>query len=104
VIRAIEHVLQRFGYDIRSASTAPEALALMRLQRPCVVLLNMHLPLADAIQFRALQLSEPGLADIPVVCLTAHRSTVPEWRTLGLPMLQKPVSSEELLWTVHSYA
>src|SRR6266851_2685046 len=71
---------------------------------PCVILLDLMMPVMDGWQFRAKQLSEPGLAQLPVIVLSA----VPEIRHHAAEMnaagfLSKPFLLDRLLSTVQRY-
>ena len=44
---------------------------LMRHRRPCLVLLDLMMPVMNGWDFRRFQIADPALADIPVICLTA---------------------------------
>ena len=65
-------VLQSEGYRVESAANALEALErLARPPRPSLILLDIMLPYMDGLEFRALQRAAPGMADIPVIVITA---------------------------------
>ena len=55
------------------------------------------MPVMDGWQFRAEQLSEPGLADVPVICVTAVAEHSERLERLQAPCLQKPVEFQTLL-------
>jgi CheY-like chemotaxis protein len=69
----------------------------MRARRPCLVLLDLMMPVMDGWQFRAEQLSEPALADVPVICVTAVAEHSERLERLQAPCLQKPVEFQTLL-------
>lgn len=96
-------LLNGYGYDTVLANNGADALEQLRRQRPCLVLLDVMMPVMDGFQFRARQLEDPDLASIPVLCLTAmfdHRHVA---RELGARCLQKPVSIDELLSVVNAH-
>jgi DNA-binding response OmpR family regulator len=39
--------------------------------RPSLVLLDLMMPVMDGVQFRAAQLRDPQIAQVPVVCISA---------------------------------
>lgn len=63
--------LQLEGFTVSTASNGAEALVRMRQSRPCLVLLDLMMPVMDGEEFRAEQLEDPRLADVPVVCISA---------------------------------
>ena len=58
-------------FDVRLASGAEEALALIAEARPDVVLLDVSMPLADGPQTLALLRAMPSMKDVPIAFLTA---------------------------------
>ena len=62
------------GYEVRGASNGEEALATLAAWRPSLILLDLMMPIMDGWTFRARQLAEPSLGDIPVIVMTAARS------------------------------
>jgi DNA-binding response OmpR family regulator len=83
--------LRTEGFETECASNGLEALRRMRERRPCVVLLDIHMPRMDGFEFRRRQLADPELAAIPVLCLTALHDLAGIAQELDLPCLQKPI-------------
>jgi len=93
-------LLHSHSYETITARNGAEGLAQMRERRPCVVLLDMHMPVMDGWQFRDLQLQDPAIADIPVVCITAMWHPQDVERKLGIPCLGKPVDFPSVIRAV----
>ena len=91
VREALDLLLRREGFATMCAANGQEALARMRERRPCIVLLDMQMPVLDGFGFRELQLQDPDLANVPVVCLTAVHAPERVERALGLTCRRKPV-------------
>jgi CheY-like chemotaxis protein len=74
VREAVADTLEEAGYHVHPARNGQEALALLRggSLRPCLILLDLMMPVMDGWQFREEQLRDPALAGIPVVALSAH--------------------------------
>ncbi|MGE0872738.1 MAG: response regulator [Kofleriaceae bacterium] len=97
--------------DNEFASTGAEngAVALERLRasqgaHPCLILLDMMMPIMDGKRFRLSQQDDPALAGIPVVVLTAHPSGERTARDLDVAgFLKKPVDLQDLLNVVQRY-
>lgn len=87
------------GYDVASAGNGREALQALRgAPPPCVILLDLSMPVMDGFEFRAEQLKDAAIAGIPVVVVTAGRQTLgfgPE-----VPVVRKPPDLDELLETI----
>jgi CheY-like chemotaxis protein len=74
VLESMAEVLEDCDYQVLRAVHGAEALERLRHapERPCVILLDIMMPVMDAWQFRAVQASDPDLARIPVIILSAH--------------------------------
>ncbi len=89
------------GYTIACAANGADALRRMREHEPCLVLLDLMMPVMSGWQFRERQLADPAIANVPVVCITAAYDAQTVSSRLGLPCLQKPVDLELLATIVH---
>ena len=102
---AVREALQKRGYRVEVAENGEEALA--RLQsdpRPDLILLDLMMPELDGWDFVARRRSDPSLAAIPVVILSAQLLG-PE-RDSVLPVngfVKKPIDSERLLAEVQRH-
>jgi CheY-like chemotaxis protein len=95
-------LLQSYGYDTSAAANGAEALDRIAQERPCVILLDVMMPVMDGWEFRTRQLADPGLAEIPVVCLTAMFDPSEVVSRLRVRCLRKPVEFPLLLDAVSS--
>ncbi|HEY8516723.1 MAG TPA: response regulator [Candidatus Binatia bacterium] len=72
VREAIAAVLDTEGYRVRTARHGREALEMLRGGlRPCMIILDLMMPVMDGWQFRAEQLRDPELLKIPTVVYSA---------------------------------
>ena len=103
---AMIDVLVDHGYRVAHASNGREALDLLHGQlEPAVILLDLMMPEMDGPQFRAVQLSEPELAPIPVVVISADRKVAETARALGVAdYAVKPLAPERLVSLVERSA
>ena len=65
-------VLERDGYTVEVASTAEEAMAMIRFRKPDLILMDLQLPGKDGLTFTRGLKQDPETASIPVVAMTAH--------------------------------
>jgi CheY-like chemotaxis protein len=79
-----------------------EALERMRERLPCMVLLDIQMPLMNGWEFREEQLKDPILARVPVVCLTALFNPEDVVRKLGVPCLAKPADFPSVMHEVEA--
>ena len=90
-------LLSHSGFETATAANGAEALQALRRQRPCLVLLDLMMPVMDGWTFRAKQLEDPAIADVPVVCVTAVSEPQYVTERLRAPCLKKPVDFAALL-------
>ena len=79
------------GTGVSAAANGAEALGHLRAaELPCVILLDLMMPVMDGWEFRRRQQEDPRLAPIPVVVITAagdHRaSSISVQRILPKPL------------------
>lgn len=95
-------LLELQGYRVVGAANGQEALDSLRSDgRPCLILLDLMMPVLDGWGFRAEQQRDPALADIPVVVLSADGSVDEKAASLGVAdYLRKPFEVDDLLGLV----
>jgi CheY-like chemotaxis protein/anti-sigma regulatory factor (Ser/Thr protein kinase) len=98
-------LLQGEGFPVRAARNGREALDQMRSGlRPQLILLDLAMPVLDGYTFRAEQMRDPELEDIPVVvCSAVADPQRADWLRPAA-LLAKPVEFERLAGTVRSLA
>jgi len=72
--------------------------------RPCLIILDLMMPVMDGRSFREAQLRDPDLSQIPVVIISAYRDLATiagELRPAG--HLEKPLKLQDLLRFVKQY-
>jgi len=105
VRQAIAEVLEDNAYHPIEVANGLEAMEKLRAPgscRPCLILLDMMMPVMDGREFRALQRQDPELSAIPVVVLTAHANLDEATSDMSAAAyLRKPVRAETLLSAVN---
>jgi CheY-like chemotaxis protein len=92
------------GYKVVTAENGAEGLAQLRgIREPCVVLLDLLMPVMNGWEFRTRQLADPRLSQVPVIVMTAT-TNIPEAKIQADAFLQKPVDLDLLLETVSQHA
>jgi DNA-binding response OmpR family regulator len=100
----LDFSLNAEGFDVLSAHTGEDALALAREKRPDLIILDIMMPGKGGIETcRALKL-DPQTAEIPVILLTARstRADRQAGREAGAnEYITKPFSPQKVIDTVH---
>lgn len=102
IARLARDYLQRQGYQVATAADGPTALAIVRRDRPGLVVLDLNLPGMDGLDVcRALRRE----SDVPIIMLTARAEEAD--RLIGLELgaddyITKPFSPRELVARVRA--
>jgi CheY-like chemotaxis protein len=93
--------------NYRTIRAANGAVALQKLRggpRPCVILLDLMMPVMDGHEFLAEQQSDAALKEIPVVVLSAHLDGAHGGAQMSAAaFLKKPIDLAELLSTIERF-
>ena len=105
VLDAMKDILEDEGYEVSVAANGLEAFKeLAQGPPPCVILLDLMMPVMNGWEFREKQLEDEGLAAIPTIIVTAHNK--PEVNAAELKAatsIRKPIAPALLLETVGRY-
>jgi CheY-like chemotaxis protein len=90
------------GFHVVEASNGAEAWKFLQNSGPpCLIILDVNMPVMDGRQFRALQMRDAGLAKIPVVLISALASSATADLS-ATAVIRKPIDVEALLQVVES--
>ena len=106
VLESMAEVLEDYDYHVVRAAHGQDALDQLRGdgEKPCVILLDIMMPVMDAFQFRAEQEVDPSISRVPVVILSAHaRAQEAAAQMNAAAALEKPVKLDTLLQTVAKF-
>jgi CheY-like chemotaxis protein len=103
---SIVEFLDEQGYDAVGAADGRDALDKLAAAapRPCLILLDLMMPVMDGRAFREQQLKTPELAEIPIIVFSAYRDvarTAADLNAAG--HLEKPLRLTDLLETVRRH-
>lgn len=104
--QALMMLLSCEGIRCLGARDALDAIGRLRRGEvsPDLILLDLMMPGMDGWEFRAAQLADPDLADIPVVMLTAATQHGARASELGIRhLLRKPVDIDRLMDVIQRY-
>ncbi|MDC0668015.1 response regulator [Nannocystis radixulma] len=101
VCETLQTVLEVSGYRVAAAANGLEALKTLRSGlRPCLVLLDLMMPVMNGLEFRAEQRSDPAIAAVPVVVVSGDHHVAEKATEMGLEGLAKPIDIDDLLQLV----
>jgi CheY-like chemotaxis protein len=100
---SLMQILELEGFRARGFANGAEALDyLAHSEKPCLIIMDIRMPVMDGNQFRAVMLADPRLATIPVVVVTALDPAAAAGLT-ALRVFRKPVDIEALVGVVRQH-
>ena len=99
--RTLDEALSAEGYEVVASANGAEALDRLRQEqvRPCLILLDLMMPVMNGYEFREVQRQDPALSQIPVVVISAH-----ERKNVDADeFLPKPIALRRLLSVISRY-
>ncbi len=99
VREALVEILEERGCEVVSAANGALAMAYLKNAAvlPCLILLDLMMPVMDGQAFREAQVLDPVLAGIPIVVISAYRDVQSHAERLqAASFIKKPPRIEEL--------
>jgi CheY-like chemotaxis protein len=104
--QTFEAMLSAHGHTVRIVGDAETALQEVDRDVPAVALVDLHLPLADGLEFVRRLRSRGTLPSLPVALMTGDYliddRVTDELQALGIPLHFKPLWEEDVLKVVES--
>lgn len=93
------------GYDVMLASNGREGLRELERRMPCVILLDLMMPVMDGLTFLVERKRRGVATDVPVVCVSAGGAEIVSraMRLGAQDCIHKPADFEELCDRVAKY-
>jgi CheY-like chemotaxis protein len=104
--QALLEILEDQGFTALGARDGADALDILSraTELPCVILLDLMMPVMDGATFRQAQRSDPRLASIPLVVLSAYRDVERHAGPLdAVSVLRKPPTVRELVTVLRAH-
>jgi len=96
--------LEAEGYRVRAASNGREALDVLLDEVPCVMVVDLMMPVMDGAEFRRRQRQMPGVAGVPFIMVSGTHDAARIARDLGIDdVVAKPFDADHLLDIVASH-
>ncbi|MDP9312652.1 MAG: response regulator [Chloroflexota bacterium] len=99
-------ILMDEGYPATCAADGREALSYLAQATalPCLILLDLNMPVMSGWDFRLAQLADPRMASVPVVAVSAGATVAQQAKIINATgYLAKPVEYVDLVTTVARY-
>lgn len=95
-------VLGDHGYDAVGAANGREALDALdaAAEPPCVILLDLMMPVMDGVEFCRRRLRDPAIRSIPLFLFTARGQSIAN--VSAVKVLRKPLVVDEFIDAVRS--
>ena len=106
ILLSLQFLLQKAGYQVRTASDGEEALKAVEAAAPDLILLDAMMPKRDGYDVCQSLRADPAYRDIPIIMLTAKGRDIERQKGLALGAMDyvtKPFSSGELVGTVRRH-
>lgn len=98
----LQLALESHDYEVRTAANGAEGLAALRTDPlPCLILLDLMMPVMNGWEFAQRLHADPKWAHIPIIALTAYAD-----QSIGQPfheVIKKPFDLRTLITTVDRY-
>ena len=93
------------GHDVLLAHNGREGLRALEGQRPCIILLDLMMPVMDGLTFLVERKRRGVAADVPVVCVSAggDEMVAHAMRLGARECIHKPADLDELCERVSRY-
>jgi DNA-binding response OmpR family regulator len=100
IVTALEFLLKRSGYEVRTVANGAEALVALEADRPDVVLLDIMMPVKSGYEVCQRMRERPDWRHIKIIMLTAKGRDVEMNKGLSIGAdlyITKPFSTQELV-------
>lgn len=87
VRETLRDLVEMCGCSAIVAANGAEALELLAERRPCMIILDLLMPVMTGEELLEAMRRQPALADLPVVISTSAPERAPQ----GVPVLKKPL-------------
>lgn len=99
---SLKMILELEGYSVFTAENGKEGLKILKgLDRPCLILLDLLMPVMNGMEFLEAKKHEDAIAQIPVCVVSGVASDPHLKNTAGF--IKKPIDLEILLKFIKNY-
>lgn len=99
----LRDALETGGYSTVTAENGRDALdKLATMKRPCLILLDLMMPVMDGLEFLTVGLTTQAIVGVPVVVITAYDHLAAR-ATESTAILKKPIDLDVLMTWVERF-
>ena len=105
-LKLLRWLLEKKGYEVRTACDAKTARESIRAARPDLVLMDIQLPDVDGLQLTREFKADPALRDIPVVAVTSYAMKGDQQKTIDAGCdgyITKPIDTRQFPLDIEKY-
>jgi CheY-like chemotaxis protein len=99
---SIARLIEDEGYLVMTARNGAEAIEVLKRARPCIVLLDLMMPIMDGWQVVGVMSADEFLKSIPVVVTSAFAAHAPLEPPVAR-VLSKPLDTAKLLAAIEAF-
>lgn len=100
---SLQMLLEMEGYQTHAVENGEEALRYLKTSAtlPCLIVLDLMMPVMDGVEFRLHQLADPEIATVPILVVTG-KSDIRDVEALApLDVLRKPFQPSQVLGIIN---
>ena len=104
--KIVRQLLSRTGYRLREAVDGEAALAMVREERPDLILMDVQLPKMSGLDVTRALRADPATADVPIIVVTSFALSGDDQRAMAAgasAYIAKPYSPRELLALIQTF-
>lgn len=105
-LKLVRVLLTTEGYEVRTATDAEEALAVLQIFHPRLILMDLQLPGMDGLELTRRLKADPATRDIQIMALTAYAMKGDEQKALDAGCdryIAKPIDTRALPGVIAEY-
>jgi response regulator RpfG family c-di-GMP phosphodiesterase len=87
ILETLSEVVEMAGCSALLASNGAEALKILNERLPCLMIVDMRMPVMDGNELIDAMKKQPTLAKVPVLISTSFPHAAP----VGIPVVRKPI-------------
>lgn len=104
--KIVRQLLRRTPYRLQEAADGEAALAMVRQERPDLILMDVQLPKTSGLEVTRLLREDASTADVPIIVVTSFALSGDDQKAMAAgasAYLAKPYSPRELLALIRKF-